>query len=406
MDCQTKNSYIKRFSKWYPFLKGFTDDLLFFVAIDTLFFTMVKNLSLSEISLLTAISSFIAIICRFLFLKIILKLGNTFCVRLGMILLLLSAIIMTTGHHFVTILLGKTLYEFAFIFKDMEMVVLKNNLSVLGKENQYATIANKGMIIYAFLTFIVALSSGILFNINPYLPMILCILVCFIFTIFYFFMKDVSIYNKKNTLLGKQEKIKFSNIVWPVFLCYGLFFGLITIGMQNSKLLIQYELSDFYISTTVSFYLSIVIAFSRIARLFRMILYGKIYTWMKEKSLFLFPCCLLFSFLLIISGYCISFLPLKFFLMAFGFCLILSVRDPFRLYIQDMVLRITSSEQHQTLISYIELARKIGISFCCFIISVVLFHWELIYAIVAISLLAFSEIIIAIRLYRMVLCAS
>ena len=121
-------SYVDRFTKIYPFLKGFTDDLLFFIAIDTLFFTIVKGLSVSEISLLTAISSLFAILGRLVFLKLISRIGNTVSVRIGMFLLLLSAIVMTLGTDFWVLLLGKSLYEIAFIFKDMEIVLLKNNL--------------------------------------------------------------------------------------------------------------------------------------------------------------------------------------------------------------------------------------------------------------------------------------
>ena len=35
-------NYINKFIKVYPFLKGFTDDLLFFIAIDTLFLQWLK----------------------------------------------------------------------------------------------------------------------------------------------------------------------------------------------------------------------------------------------------------------------------------------------------------------------------------------------------------------------------
>ena len=72
-------------------------------------------------------------------------------------------------------MIGKFIYEIAWIFKEMEHIMLKNNLKCIGKPEAYASIANKGMIVYAFLTFIVSLTSGILFRKNPYLPMYLCI---------------------------------------------------------------------------------------------------------------------------------------------------------------------------------------------------------------------------------------
>ena len=187
--------YIDKFIKVYPFLKGLTDDLIFFIAIDTLFFTVAKGLSAQEIMLLTTISSFVSIISRLLFVEVIKRIGNTYSVRLGIFLLFLSSCFLTFGTSFSWLAIGKTLYELAFVFKEMENVMLRNNLSVLSKEECYASIANKGMIVYAFLTFFVSLVSGIIFNISPYLPMFLGILTCIIGMIIYSFMRDVSNYD-------------------------------------------------------------------------------------------------------------------------------------------------------------------------------------------------------------------
>ena len=393
-------SYVDRFTKIYPFLKGFTDDLLFFIAIDTLFFTIVKGLSVSEISLLTAISSLFAILGRLVFLKLISRIGNTVSVRIGMFLLLLSAIVMTLGTNFWVLLLGKSLYEIAFIFKDMEIVLLKNNLSYIGQEKQYAKIVNKSMVIYAFLTFIVALSSGVLFNIHPYLPMFLCIFICIIAMFFYLFLKDVS--EKKNLSISfvGSSKIGKSNSLWILFLCYGLFFGLMTIGIHNSKLLIQYELANIYQTAIVSFYLSLIIALSRISRLVSMVIYGKIYERIKEKVPLIFTTLLCSSFLLILIGYFCPNPFFKFICMTFGFCFILSSRDPFRLYMQDVILTVFPPEYHQRLISYTELARKIGVTLCGFLISMILFRWSLICSIWVILFLSLCEVFIAVYLYR------
>lgn len=224
--------------------------------------------------------------------------------------------------------------------------MLKNNLAVIGKENKYAEIANKGMIVYAFLTFIVSLSSGVLFNINHYLPMIICILICILANIVYFFMKDISNNNITNKKITKNKKMNFSRIIIIVLISYALFYGLVTVGQQNSKLLIQYELSDLYNTATVSLYLGIIVAFSRIARLLSTIIFGKIYSKLKDKSMIILSSLLSSAFLFIILGYFCSSPFLKFVLMSIGFCLILSVRDPYRLYTQDFILKTTNPEEH------------------------------------------------------------
>lgn len=397
-----ESNYINKFIKVYPFLKGFTDDLLFFIAIDTLFLTVVKGLSAQEIVLLTTISSFFSIICRLLLIKVIRKIGNTYSVRLGMSLLLLSTIFITFGTNYFLIMLGKIIYEISWVFKDMENVMLKNNLTVIGKENEYAKIANKGMIVYAFLTFIVSLSSGIIFNINPYLPMIICILICIFANIIYFFMKDVSNNNITNCNVTKNKKIKLSKIIIIILISYAIFFGVVTAGQQNSKLLIQYELSYLYNTTKVSLYLGVIVAFSRIARLLSTIIFGKVYSKLKDKSMIVLATMLFGSFVFIILGYFCPSAFLKFLLMSVGFCLILSVRDPYRLYTQDIVLKITNPEEHQVAISYIQFARKVGTTICSLVISAILLKWSLIYVMFVISILAIIEIIITLKLHKMI----
>ena len=393
--------YLSRFINIYPFLKGFTDDLLFYVAIDTLFYTFVKGLSAEQVVFLTTISSFFSIIFRITLVKIIRKIGNTCSVRLGMGLLLLSAIIITFGPSYFWMIIGKIIYEIAWVFKDMENVMLKNNLIEMKKENEYAKVANKGMIVYAFLTFIVALLSGYLFNINPYLPMYLCIIICVISFVMYFFMKDVSKYNVTITEKVNFKKIKFSKIICVILISYAIFFGVVTAGQVNTKLLIQYELSGIYQTAKVSMYLGIVVAASRVARLLANMFFGKIYYKIKDKSLTFLTSMLFISFIFIIIGYFIPGNIFKFILMSIGFCIILAVRDPFRLFTQDIILKQTMSEEQQVAISYIQFARKVGTTICSLIISAILLRWEMIYVIIGIGALALLEVFISIRIYSM-----
>lgn len=85
------------------------------------------------------------------------------------------------------------------------------------------------MVIYAFLTTITALSSGFIFNLNLYLP-----------------MGDVSGNNITNIPSKvSQGKMKMSKTLLTILFSYIIFLGTVTIGQQNFKLLIQYQLADF-----------------------------------------------------------------------------------------------------------------------------------------------------------------
>lgn len=393
--------YLSRFIKIYPYLKGATDDLLFFIAIDSLFYTVAKGLSAQQIVFLTTISSFFSIFCRIILVKAIRKIGNTNSVRLGIGLLLLSAIVITFAPSYLWIVAGKFIYEIAWVFKDMENVMLKNNLVVLGKEEKYAKIANKGMVVYAFLTLIVAISSGFLFNISPYLPMYLCITICAIAFIIYLFMKDVSKYNvtvKENT---KPKKVKLSKVIWIILISYGMFYGAVTEGQCNSKLLIQYELSDLFDMGKVSIYLGAIVTISRISRLLGSMVFGKIYYKIKNKSLILLTIMLFAAFIFIVVGFFIKVTLLKFILMTIGFCLILAVRDPFKLYTNDIVLELSKPEEQQVAISYVQFARKVGVTISSLVCSAILLKWEMIHLMIGIGALALLEVFIAMKLYLM-----
>lgn len=402
-----ENKYINKFIKIYPFLKGFTDDLLFFVAIDTLFYTIVKGLTVQQIVFLTSISSIVALLGRVTLVKIIEKIGNTNSVRLGIGILLLSSIIITFAKSYSWIMIGKILYEIAWVFKEIENVMLKNNLEIIGKSDNYAQITNKGMNIYAFLTLIVSLTASFLFNINYNLPMYLCIFICFIAFIIYFFMKDIS----KNNIISsnkhnKKRKVKFNKIIWVVLFSYAVFYGIIVTGQQNTKLLIQYELANIFDAEKVAIYLGIIVAISRLSRLIGSFIFGKVYYKIKNKSLIVLTTILFTSFLLTTIGFLIDFSVLKFILMTIGFCIILAVRDPFKLYVNDIVLKITKPEEKQKAISYVGFSRKTGTTICSLLVSAVLLKWDMIYVIIGIGILSIMEIFITIKLYLMLIAVD
>lgn len=125
---------LKKFNKLFPWFSGLSGDLLFWVAIDTLFLTVVKKFTASQIVSLTSISLIICILLQVPLLNIIKRIGNTKSVRIGSLLLLVSSILLTLGKNYIIIVIGKILYEVAFTFQDMVNAVLKNNLELQDKK--------------------------------------------------------------------------------------------------------------------------------------------------------------------------------------------------------------------------------------------------------------------------------
>ena len=85
------NKSANRFLKVFPWYSGLSSDLLFYIAIDTLFLTLVKKFSAAEIVSLSSLSQLICVLLQFPVLFIIKKIGNTASVRTGAFFMLLSA---------------------------------------------------------------------------------------------------------------------------------------------------------------------------------------------------------------------------------------------------------------------------------------------------------------------------
>lgn len=79
----------------YPLFAGLSGDLIFYIAINTLFLTEVKHLSALEISSLTTISIFVMLVLNPLVMKIINKIGALNSVRVGVTVLFLGAFLIT-----------------------------------------------------------------------------------------------------------------------------------------------------------------------------------------------------------------------------------------------------------------------------------------------------------------------
>lgn len=92
---------LSKFNKIFPWFAGLSSDLLFWIAIDTLFLTVVKDLNTSQIESLIAILMIICIIVQMPLLKIIKKIGNTNSVKLGSTLLLISSILFNNNYDYI-----------------------------------------------------------------------------------------------------------------------------------------------------------------------------------------------------------------------------------------------------------------------------------------------------------------
>lgn len=389
--------------KTIPWFMGFSNDLIFYIAINTLFLTTVKNFNASQISLFTTIPCLCYIVLQRYFLKIIKKIQNKKAVCLGCILLFIASVIITFAKSFTVVMIGQILFTIAFIFKSMDNIMLKNNLIFLDKKDDYIKYKNKASIIYSIVTAIIALCSGYLFKANQYLPMYLCILSCLINLIISFMLTE-EIPNKDycDEEDKKQVKVKFNYTIILIMISYGLFYAVISRGQANSKLMIQYQLSDYFDIGNTAIYFSYILVLSRISRILSNITFYKIYSKVKEKIGYYLPILCGIAFSLIIIGFYLEQILIKFIIMTIGFCIILGIRDVFGTYMQDLLLKKSKVSEQQTFLSYLGLSRKIGETVLSFIFSMILLKFELLYVIIILLILAIISFNINYKLYKKV----
>lgn len=397
-------SQIKRVNAIFPWFRGLNGDLLFFVAINTLFFTVVKELSSFEISLLSTVPLIVCLILQKLTLKVIKKIGNTKSMRIGTAFLLISSILFTFGNNLVILIIGYIFYDAAWFFKSIESVILKNNLIAENREHEYIKIRSKESMIYSVITAIIAFISGYLFNVNNYLPMYFCILFCLICLLLSFYIKEFDNTKKENKEQKKKmRKIKFSYIIWLIIFTFAVFHTALNLGQANGKLLIQYELTDAFGISKAATYLSVIIAISRIARVLGNMVFEKVYYKFKDKVCVGLSLMLFIAFCFIIFGFFIlNAILIKFILMSLGFFVILAIRDPFKNYIQDLILRFSTKSKQEVATYYLEVVIKMFSAILKIGITMLLAKFDLIYIIVLLSICSFIEIIMAIKLYRLV----
>ena len=263
MEQETKK--INRSIKIYPLFASFTGDLIFFVPIDTLFLTLVKGLNASQITAMTMVALIICIVFQKVILAIVKKIGNVNSLRLGATMLLIASLVLTFGKSFIAMLLYKSIHELAVMFLNMDEIILKNNLKAVNRKDDYFKIRNKSKIIYAIITLFTALVAGKMFNVNNYLPMYLSIII-YVLVLGTAFLYYESKINNEQEIKKEHKKLKITSIIFYIILSNAVFYSIIKMGQNNSKLFMQYDFQKFLSVEMVTYYITTIVFISRIAR--------------------------------------------------------------------------------------------------------------------------------------------
>lgn len=375
-------SKIRSSIKLYPTFYALSADLIFFVPIDTLFLTLVKGLNASQISAMTMIGLLICILSQKIIVKVTKRIGNANSIRLGALMLFISSVILTFGKSFISLVIYRIINELAFMFWNMTSILLRNDLIYLGKKEEYYTVRNKAKVMYGITTMITALISGYLFNVNKYLPMYISLVIYFIMFIISFKFYEVQEKEDNNSeeiKKDKDKKIELTSTIFFVVLSNAIFFSIIKMGQNNSKLFMQYDFQKVLSIEMVTYYITIIVFISRIARILGNMIFGKLYLKIKDKMSMVLTFLECMSFALLILGHFIEFnFILKVIIMSSGFFLILAIRDSFQVYIEDTALKITKKDEQQKIMIDIEVYRKLGQLLLSGAFTLILIKYELI----------------------------
>lgn len=386
----------------YTIYRAFSLDLLFFMTYYSIFFMDEKNFSQSDLSSIILVSSLFYIVLEPLLVKVIQKLGNTKSMRAGGLLWIVGLTMMAFGPNKITVFAGDIIYQIAFLLKAVEPIILRNNLKLENREEDFSKTEGTAYSLYSILTAVIMLITGFMYDYNPYS----IVYACYVFLIFdivlSFIIKDEQEYNAQTqkqvkNLNEKTKKSVFTGFVLLICLSSFLYSGVIGNVFGSFSVLIK-ETNIIKNNSGITF----IIFFGRISRIIAAGLYSTLYKKLKNKILVIFP-VLLFVFLslVFIVGQFITDDTAKISIYIALLVIVYTMRDPFILYIQDTIFNYININERRDVISINLLFYKLGSVVTSFVCWFVLkeFNQRQYIAFGAMALLIFVTIIFAVILF-------
>ena len=90
-------------------------------------------------------------------------------------------------------------------------------------------------------------------------------------------------------------------------------------------------------------------------------------------------------------------------IMGFGYVMILFIRDPFKVYMQDIALKNTDKNSQQTVLTAMELSRKIVRTIISLSFTAILLKSPMLLVISILVVLSIIEIFVSIYLYKIIM---
>lgn len=206
----------KQNMKLFPIYKRLSWDFLFYYTIIFLFLTQVKKINAADVVLLDSFYYIFSICAQIPATFIIEFFGRKSSIVIANVLNCMYMIIVIFGNSLINLIIGKIFCSIAFAIKNSTEPSLLNESipPTKMKSKIFARINEKGMSGYYIMNAISTIMAGFLYEINPYIPMILSLVTLVIVTLLSaLFVEPVKKQHKKvkdeNSLKEMKQAFKF-----------------------------------------------------------------------------------------------------------------------------------------------------------------------------------------------------
>lgn len=210
-EIQIKENKKKRENiKLFPIYKMLSWDLLFFYAIIFLYLIQVKKLTASQVLLAEAMYNIAIMISLLPSGKIVEKIGKKNSVILANICVAISILILLVMNNFYHLIIAYAIMAFGYSIKGIaENIILYDSLpSGRRRGKLFSIIDGKSSSYFYYIDAISAITTGFLYTINPYIPLVLCLIMCVISIILSLKFKHTNTMDKKQTTNNEKVTLK------------------------------------------------------------------------------------------------------------------------------------------------------------------------------------------------------
>ncbi len=236
----------KRNMRLFPSYKKLAWDYIFFYTINFLFLTQVKGINPADIVLIDSFYYLFSTIAQIPSTVIIEFLGRRNSIIFANILNCIYMVIIIFSKNLFNLVIAELLSSLAFAIKESaEPALLNESIPITKKKSEiFAKINEKGMSGYYIINGIATVIAGFLYEVNPYIPIVLSLSILIIVTIISsFFIEPVNMRKKKknNTNQIKDIKNSFKFILKSERIKSLILYSTLITGILN--ILATYELS-------------------------------------------------------------------------------------------------------------------------------------------------------------------